>query len=82
MKTEKGTLDFVVNKFIDKALKKFEGNRTHAAKYLGISERTLRNKIKSKKILKKWKYKRKDDHEVIKELRPKDAMGRYYRYWI
>jgi two-component system response regulator FlrC len=32
-------------KMISKALEKTQGNRTHAAKILGISIRTLRNKL-------------------------------------
>jgi DNA-binding protein Fis len=32
-------------RFISKALEKTQGNRTHAAKILGISIRTLRNKL-------------------------------------
>jgi two-component system response regulator FlrC len=32
-------------KMISKALEKTHGNRTHAAKILGISIRTLRNKL-------------------------------------
>jgi two-component system response regulator FlrC len=32
-------------RMISKALEKTQGNRTHAAKMLGISIRTLRNKL-------------------------------------
>ncbi|MCP4764636.1 MAG: hypothetical protein GY870_22870, partial [archaeon] len=40
-------------KMIFKTLDTTEGNRTHAAKILGISVRTLRNKLNEYKALKK-----------------------------
>jgi DNA-binding NtrC family response regulator len=40
------TIDRMEHEMIGKALKQFNGNRTHAARALDISLRTLRNKIK------------------------------------
>ena len=48
-------------RFIFKTLKETEGNRTHAAKTLGISIRTLRNKLNE--------Y-RSEDEEI--EIEPED----------
>jgi DNA-binding protein Fis len=39
-------MEKVERKHIQKVLESCEGNRTHAAKKLGLNVRTLRNKIK------------------------------------
>ena len=44
------TIDSIEQKHISKVLKACQGNRTHAAKKLGINIRTLRNKIKEYQI--------------------------------
>ncbi|MCP4673381.1 MAG: sigma-54-dependent Fis family transcriptional regulator [Desulfobacula sp.] len=48
-----GSLKEMEQKMIFKTLDTTEGNRTHAAKILGISVRTLRNKLNEYKALKK-----------------------------
>jgi len=45
IRTESLCLREMEQKFIMGALEKTQGNRTHAAKILGISSRTLRNKL-------------------------------------
>mgnify|MGYP001236904241 CR=1 FL=1 len=44
------TIEQVEKSHIEKILKKCGGNRTHAAKKLGLNVRTLRNKIKDFEI--------------------------------
>jgi DNA-binding NtrC family response regulator len=44
------TIEQVEKLHIEKILKKCDGNRTHAAKKLGLNVRTLRNKIKDFEI--------------------------------
>ena len=45
-KTDEESMEQVERKHIQKVLESCEGNRTHAAKKLGLNVRTLRNKIK------------------------------------
>ena len=49
-KLEIETIEQVEKLHIEKILKKCHGNRTHAAKKLGLNVRTLRNKIKDFEI--------------------------------
>ncbi len=44
--TDEESMEDVERKHIKKVLESCEGNRTHAAKKLGLNVRTLRNKIK------------------------------------
>ncbi len=48
-----GSLKEMEEKMIFKTLDRTEGNRTHAAKILGISVRTLRNKLNEYKAKQK-----------------------------
>ena len=50
----KGTLDEIQKRVITETLKRWNGNRTHASKELGISRRTLQNKIKEYGISSVW----------------------------
>ena len=44
--TDEESMEQVERKHIQKVLESCDGNRTHAAKKLGLNVRTLRNKIK------------------------------------
>ena len=44
--TDEESMEEVERKHIQKVLESCDGNRTHAAKKLGLNVRTLRNKIK------------------------------------